>query len=826
MNRSQPLQRRGARVRASLRSLFAFALAVSFIVSMLPAPVSACSGESLSAVYAYRKHPDLPLDRFARGELGVLRPTFARSYLFVAYRHLTGAALDDAESREVTRLWNERLENSWTANERQDDPKGEWIAARSKIISPTQTTAPKGQTNEPEIDSTRSVGEYSSFINCTPESFRRATTTLAERVKQYGADNQTVKNWLAAQDTVFTNCGGGDKQIEPLTAADALARQDRAYQIAAANFYATRFKDARKNYEAIASDSTSPYQKLARYMLLRVSIRQATLGGVDKDSQASKDATANATQTTAANSNQAGAPVASPSPSPVTDDTEPKLDKQALARAAEEIDRFIADGSNSELRASAERLRGFVRFRLAPEERFKELAADLLRPNRAKTIYQDLWDFTLLTDEIIGEEGYYSDPTERDWSKVSQTVRDEPLTDWALTFQIKNPEATAHAVAKWKETNTRVWLVAALSKVKADDAATPELVRAAAAVEKSSPAYLTIAYHRARLLLEQSRAEEARTLLDALLAERAQLPQSAANQFAVQRMLAARSLDDLLEHAARTPVGYSYDTYGNEMPEKAEDLAKDEYMKKVAGLRVTFDEETARVLNEQLPVGLLKDAALSEKLPAHLRREVATSAWIRAAMLGDFQTGEAVVPALQTLVPELRGYLTQYKAAQTDEARRFAVVFAALRLPGLRPLVNPNVGRLEPLAVRTSTRDNWWCALRDPNAVAKPDSGEAMPPLQTVAFLNEGQRKQSQDEMRRLIGTGPAPNYLSQQAVEWAKANPTDPRAPEALHLAVYSTRHGCPDEQTGKFSKAAYQLLHARYPRSEWAKKTKYWFN
>jgi hypothetical protein len=49
---------------------------------------------------------------------------------------------------------------------------------------------------------------------------------------------------------------------------------------------------------------------------------------------------------------------------------------------------------------------------------------------------------------------------------------------------------------------------------------------------------------------------------------------------------------------------------------------------------------------------------------------------------------------------------------------------------------------------------------------------------------------------------------------------------PEALHIAVTSTRYGCTDKDTGRWSKAAFQLLHKRYPKSEWAKKTPYWFN
>jgi hypothetical protein len=73
---------------------------------------------------------------------------------------------------------------------------------------------------------------------------------------------------------------------------------------------------------------------------------------------------------------------------------------------------------------------------------------------------------------------------------------------------------------------------------------------------------------------------------------------------------------------------------------------------------------------------------------------------------------------------------------------------------------------------------------------------------------------------------GAAPNYISQQVLQWANRSPDDPRVPEALHLAVNTTRFGCTDEQSGRWSKAAFDLLHRKYPNTPWAKKTKYWFD
>ena len=68
-----------------------------------------------------------------------------------------------------------------------------------------------------------------------------------------------------------------------------------------------------------------------------------------------------------------------------------------------------------------------------------------------------------------------------------------------------------------------------------------------------------------------------------------------------------------------------------------------------------------------------------------------------------------------------------------------------------------------------------------------------------------------------------APDYLASLTIDWVKSAPNDPRAPEALHLAVRATRYGCVAEKS-RFSKEAFALLHRRYPNSEWARKTKYW--
>src|SRR5260370_18110037 len=82
--------------KLSCRALIALALIASTSL-LLPQRSQACGPFFTDAIFVYTKHPDFPLERFARGQLGVLRPTYARSYLFAAYRNLPNAPFTDTE---------------------------------------------------------------------------------------------------------------------------------------------------------------------------------------------------------------------------------------------------------------------------------------------------------------------------------------------------------------------------------------------------------------------------------------------------------------------------------------------------------------------------------------------------------------------------------------------------------------------------------------------------------------------------------------------------------------------------------------------------------
>ena len=72
-----------------------------------------------------------------------------------------------------------------------------------------------------------------------------------------------------------------------------------------------------------------------------------------------------------------------------------------------------------------------------------------------------------------------------------------------------------------------------------------------------------------------------------------------------------------------------------------------------------------------------------------------------------------------------------------------------------------------------------------------------------------------------------APKQLTQSAIGWGKASKGADGAPEALALAVRTTRYGCNwHGRHGTYSKAAQELLKTKFASSEWTTQTPYWFD
>ena len=355
-----------------------WALALGIVVGLVCGrPAFGCGPFFEQAIFTYSLHPDLPLASFAQGHLGVLQPTYARSYLYAAYRHLSGLGFNAGEQQALLALWDERLHphtDSWHAH--LNTAMKAWYDARARV---TGGDPPPAINVFKALEARNGQWYFHQYVNCTADAFLTAAQTLRERTAQFGADSTEIRDWVRAQDQVFSNCSGMPSIPNPAAPqSPAVLRADRAYQIAAAHFYAGNFAAAEQMFRDIADDPSSPWRPIAPYLEARSFLRRGSLV-------------------------------------PRYD----AVDRGTLAEAERKLDSILRDSNLQAVHPAARRLLAVVRFRLEPDERLHELAQRLLAPNIGQTLRQELWDYTLLLDGITDE---------RDAASARQARSDE-LTD-------------------------------------------------------------------------------------------------------------------------------------------------------------------------------------------------------------------------------------------------------------------------------------------------------------------------------------------------------------------------------------------------------------
>src|ERR1044071_9012911 len=174
-------------MRKYLRSLVAVLLVVLFLNS---SSTRACGPFLIEAVFVHTVHPTYPMERFAAGRVGVLQPSYARSYLYAAYRYLNDSGFTPAEQRALTKFWQERLISRY-AGEDEDWTKT-WLEARRKVVKQDPESISVYRNRE-------KPNEYEHYLNCQKDAFDTAIATLNERIAKYGADSSPMTTWVAAQ---------------------------------------------------------------------------------------------------------------------------------------------------------------------------------------------------------------------------------------------------------------------------------------------------------------------------------------------------------------------------------------------------------------------------------------------------------------------------------------------------------------------------------------------------------------------------------------------------------------------------------------------------
>lgn len=742
---------------------------------LAPRLTDGCGPDLPTAVFTRQRHPDAPLEAYAAGRLGLIGPSFYQRDLVIAYRHLAGRAVDRDGGRALL-----------GASQPVSDGSAYWQWVELRRNYPGADSA-LGFSSTRSIEDMK-VDDYTfvTYDNCLEDALRTAAVTLAEREKRAGAQSPWFSDWLSGQDRVFANCSSDAWMPEQAPAgAPAWLVADRAYQRAAAHFYAGRFDEAARGFAGVAADRSSPWRTWAPYLVARAYTRQATVTPGHR-----------------------------------------ALDRVVLERAEAQAERVIADPALRPSHSAARRLLGFIRFRLRPEERLAELSRALSAPRLPATAAQDMIDLAMLFDRF-GQAQVESLATGR---------AELDLADWVSAFQSHGTEAHRHALARWKATRSLPWLTAAVVHARGDEPDAVALIEAASRVEPASPAFVTLTVHRARLLLEAGLRDDARALLDARIpAARSDWPASALNVALAQRLSLARSLDEVVTFAPRTPAQIAV---GWEPEISLADTTAASLERAFPGAQ-HLDADAAWILSRRLPLDLMARVARGSELPRNLRAEVALATWVRAVLLERYEIAGELVPVVSDLLPETRSYLERFAAASDPAARRFEAAMFVLNTPGVNPSLQPGTGRLEPISKLDSFRGNWWCAAepgrdtfdgllaRDVFGMrrwgdAAPASGDT---LWEATALSAEARAAAAAERALLAALPAAPNLLCREAIAWAETHPDDPRSPQALHLAVRSTRYGCADPRTSEWSKRAFQVLHRRFPKSEWAAKTKYYF-
>ena len=767
-----------------MKSRYFFVAAFAAAVLLSPIRnVEACGPFFEDEVFVSNTNPD-DLTSFSKGQLGILQPRYDSDVYAIAWRYLTGGRLSAKEQSAINppaQDLNSLTAEQWKAYEEaekaaeESTPPKLWEKARAEYAS--AIPAPGQQIGiETNVAGGFHYTEY--YLNCPSPSFLTAILTLRRRAATWGKSNSAILDWIRAQDAVFSNCDGKAPSMPSAApaGAPALLSADRAYQIAAANLYAGKYDEAAQQFAAIAADQESPWHDMGNYLAARAIVRKAFALG--KGSNPYSEGIAD-------------------------------FDPGVMNRAQQILEHELSSPHRASLRNDLQAELNFIRIRTEPEKRAAEISADLTGPKPDPIFAQDLKDLSWLLQNQIAIKN------------------PPPLLAWIAAWRGSGTAASAYAL--WQQNHSLPWLVMATVKAGTSDAFAPDLIAEAAKIAPESPAYDTAFYHRVRLLIALNQTDEARALLEkALAAPNLQKPSSERNAILGERMAVARDFSEFLEFAPRVALETG--------SEPAVDLRA--LCQKRAGLPlyggktapcpeldrpITFDSDATNILNEETPLSQLIEAANSPVLPPNLRRNIAIASWARAVILDDTKSAAALAPSLPTEM-----------GVDAKTGSGFPAFVAILRHDGLQPILDSGIARVASYSQFDEYRDNGWCKLAANNGTQggnkPPSSALPTPPIFTPA-----EQQQAASEFARLKALPDSSDFFGQRVIDYAEQHPNDPDVPEALALVVRATHYDCqtfdpnvPYDKRPRFSvtgKAAFELLHKRYPKSPWTAKTPYYY-
>ena len=116
---------------------------------------------------------------------------------------------------------------------------------------------------------------------------------------------------------------------------------------------------------------------------------------------------------------------------------------------------------------------------------------------------------------------------------------------------------------------------------------------------------------------------------------------------------------------------------------------------------------------------------------------------------------------------------------------------------------------------------NWCNAASGSSTIAAERDPEHPPALPATSTDPARQVR----EIAALEALPTATGFIGQHVMQRAALSPDDPDLPWLLYVVVQSTRGGCLDPDVHAMSKSAFVLLHKRFPDSDWARDTPYYY-
>ena len=483
------------------------------------------------------------------------------------------------------------------------------------------------------IDVYRQVGDFMSVQTCFPDAFDTAARTLSDRITAHGAGDPWVRAWLAGQDIVFADCSGST-DLPPLDPqAPEWLKRDRAYQAAAVALYRRDFTKAQAQFDAIAADAASPWQKMAPYLAARAAVTAAL----------------------------------------------PTRDPALYANAR---DRLIALAPPTAYgHVGLGPLAGALDFRDRADARRRELAQMLTAPILPANVAADFKDSRRLGQSPPGDPAYL------DWLAVFGREPDQTETAWFEHFaadQVWKTDADAldHARARdGPRTKDPAWLLAALARIRSPDRG---------AVDGSDRGSESRAGRQSR---RPDRAVSSRPAGPRPPIPQRRGPTSTppwrGRPVVVVTQPAAGGADaggprsaELARLAPRTSPCVTEDDSEQGLRWRQRSAWRGcPYSPNRPDMFVSAMRRWRS--STACPCRRASAWPRTTTLPPPLRLDVALTSWTRAVLMQDMPAALRLTATLQPLLPQLDAEWKTLLAAKTPEDKRFAAWFILAKMPGM-----------------------------------------------------------------------------------------------------------------------------------------------